>query len=54
MDNPQQIQEIIDYCRHLSRLAGRMINPEIAARIWIRKYARVWRLKHQVPEQIAA
>ncbi|MCP4220230.1 MAG: hypothetical protein GY765_36700 [bacterium] len=46
MDNIKQVREIKGYCLYLSLLTGRKIPIEVAAAIWIRKYADVWRLKH--------
>lgn len=48
MDNRQQIEEIRNFALHLCRLTGQLIPEELAARIWIRKYAKIWRLKHPV------
>ncbi|MBD3345448.1 MAG: hypothetical protein GF401_10340 [Chitinivibrionales bacterium] len=46
MDNIQQIKEIAHYRRRLSRIAGKDIPFNTAARIWVRKYAKLWRLRH--------
>jgi hypothetical protein len=53
MDNIQQIEEIKKYYRYLNRTVGRKIDLEFAAQVWIRKYARLWRMKH-LPMRIAS
>jgi hypothetical protein len=53
-DNKQQILEIRKYQERLSRFLGKQIDDNIAAVIWIRKYAKIWRLQRQiVPRQCA-
>jgi hypothetical protein len=47
MDNLQQIEEIKKYCRYLNRTFSAKVDLEFAAQIWIRKYARLWRMKRQ-------
>ena len=42
MGNDLQLIEIMRYHRHLDRL-GRASNLEATARIWIRRYAKLWR-----------
>jgi hypothetical protein len=46
MDNEKQVSEITRYQRYLAELIGKEIDSDIAARIWIRKFAKLWRLKH--------
>lgn len=46
MDNMQQIEEIQRYRLHLCKILRNEINLDEAARIWIEKYARLWRNKH--------
>jgi hypothetical protein len=48
MDNLEQVFEIEKYQNYLSGLCGKDIDENIAARIWIRKNAELWRLHHQV------
>jgi hypothetical protein len=50
MDNQEQIKEIMRYRLHLSRITHHEIDLETAALIWVRKYARVWRLVHESGE----
>lgn len=45
MDNLTQIEAIKKYWRHLCRLQGKEIDLEMAAGLWIEKYARYWRKK---------
>jgi hypothetical protein len=45
MDNSLQIEEIKRYQRHLEELTGEKVDEEIAALLWIRKYAHSWRLR---------
>ena len=49
MDNEKQVCEITKYQQHLAELIGREIDKDIAAGIWIRKYAEIWRLRHPAP-----
>jgi hypothetical protein len=46
MDNEKQVWEIAKYQQYLADLIGKEIDKDIAARIWIRKYAQIWRLRH--------
>ena len=46
MDNEKQVWEIAKYQQYLAELIGKEIDKDFAARIWIRKYARIWRLLH--------
>jgi hypothetical protein len=46
MGNDLQLIEILRYHRHLHRL-GRALDLEVTARIWIRRFARLWR-EHRV------
>ena len=46
MDNQKQVLEIIKYKQRLSKIIGKEIPNNIAALIWIRKYAKIWRLQH--------
>jgi hypothetical protein len=46
VDNDIQIREILKYDEHLRDCTGRDIPVEVAAAIWIRKYARLWRTSH--------
>jgi hypothetical protein len=48
MDNREQVEEIRKYQSRLSGLTGKDIPAEMAAWLWIRKYAKVWRLRHPV------
>ena len=48
MDNYDQLSKILKYQEHLSTVVGKEIDNNVAAQIWIRKYAEVWRLKHPV------
>jgi hypothetical protein len=50
MDNQEQIREIMRYRLHLAHITHQEIDLETAALIWIRKYARVWRLVHESAE----
>ena len=45
-DNNQQIAEILKFCHHLEDVIGHEINPDIAANIWIRRFAQSWRNQH--------
>jgi hypothetical protein len=47
-DNRQQLLEIQKYQERLSRFIGRKIDNNTAASIWIRKYAKIWRMQHQL------
>ena len=51
MDNHQQLEEIEKYCRHLIQRTGLEVPAETAAGIWIRKYAKIWRLRHPAEEE---
>jgi hypothetical protein len=42
MGNDLQLIEILRYHRHLHRL-GRASDLEATARVWIRRYAHLWR-----------
>ncbi len=53
MGNDQQLQHILRYHRHLVRL-GRARDVEWTARIWIRRYARLWRQHWIERETVAA
>ncbi|MDD5676029.1 MAG: hypothetical protein PHC61_17795 [Chitinivibrionales bacterium] len=46
-DNKQQILEIQKYQVRLSKFIGKNIDTNTAAIIWIRKYAKIWRLTHR-------
>jgi len=46
MDNRTQILQIEKYRQRLARMRGRDVDCDIAARLWIRKYARLWRISH--------
>jgi hypothetical protein len=52
MDNEKQVWEIARYQQYLTELIGKEIDKDIAAGIWIRKYAKVWRLRHPVPPDL--
>jgi len=52
MDNDTQISEIEKYHKFLTGLMGRDIDKNTAARIWIRKYAELWRIKHPTQQTI--
>lgn len=52
MDNQKQILEITKYRQHLSKIIGKEISTNFAALIWIRKYAKIWRLRHQSIRQM--
>ena len=45
MGNDLQLIEILRYHRHLDRL-GRASDVEITARVWIQRFARLWRQHH--------
>jgi len=49
MGNDLQLIVILRYHRHLHRL-GRASDLEATARIWIRRYARLWR-EHRVERE---
>jgi hypothetical protein len=53
MDNYRQIIEIKKYKQYLSRIIGKEIKNNIAAAIWIRKYSKIWRMRHQQIRQIS-
>ena len=42
MANVMQLREIARYHRHLQRL-GRAGSIEETARVWVRRYAHIWR-----------
>ena len=46
MDNLKQIEEIEKYRQRLSRILEHEIDPDVAALIWIRRYAELWRAAH--------
>ncbi len=48
MDNQEQIKEIMRYREHLSELTHTDIDLNTAALIWVRKYAQIWRLHHNI------
>jgi hypothetical protein len=51
MDNLEQVREILRYWRNLCQTTGMTIDPDMAARLWVRRYARQWRQRHPyVPE----
>jgi hypothetical protein len=52
MDNYLQIIEINKYKKYLSAITGKEIKGNIVAVIWIRKYAKIWRLLHQQIKQV--
>lgn len=54
MDNFLQIDEIKKYQRHLQEVTGEEVDEEVAALIWIRKYAHDWRLRHNTLMQQTA
>ena len=45
-DNRQQLDQIELYRQRLCRLLQRDVDLNVAALIWIRKYARLWRMRH--------
>ncbi len=51
MDNILQIIEIHKYRAYLCNLLRTEIDFEITARIWINKYAEIWRLKHPLEKE---
>ncbi len=51
MDNILQIIEIHKYHTYLCNLIGKNIDFEISARIWIKKYAKLWRLRHPIEKK---
>jgi len=53
-DNARQLSEIEIYRQRLSRLLNREVDLNAAAFIWIRKYARIWRLKHPAAQNSAS
>jgi hypothetical protein len=44
MDNDQQIREIFNYKSYLEQAFGIILDEETAAKLWILKYAAIWRL----------
>jgi len=52
MDNMLQIEEIKRYREHLVEMVGMNVDYEAAAMIWIRNYAKMWRLRHPVHEAV--
>lgn len=44
MDNDQQIQEIFNYKNYLQQSFGIILDEETAAKLWIVKYAAIWRM----------
>jgi len=53
MDNSSQIAEIRKYRERLSRMVGHDIDDDVAAQLWIRTYARLWRLTHPAERECA-
>jgi len=51
VDNILQIIEIYRYRTYLCNLLGTDIDFEMTARIWINKYAEIWRLKHPIKKE---
>jgi len=51
MDNKQQIKEIKKYREHLSKSMHKSVDLNTAAELWIRKYAKIWRLKHMFSDK---
>lgn len=51
MDNFIQIKKIREFRQHLSKTTGKEIDMETAARIWVRKYAKIWRLHNNSVEK---
>jgi hypothetical protein len=43
MDNVEQIREIINYKKYLQNSFGITLDEETVARLWILKYASIWR-----------
>jgi hypothetical protein len=43
MDNVEQIREIINYKNYLQSSFGITLDDETAAKLWILKYASIWR-----------
>jgi hypothetical protein len=46
MANILQVREIERYHRHLQR-CGRAVSVDVTARIWIARYARLWRQRFE-------
>jgi hypothetical protein len=44
MDNDQQIREIFNYKSYLQQSFGIILDEETAAKLWILKYAAIWRM----------
>ncbi len=44
MDNDQQIREIFNYRDYLKQSFGITLSEETAAKLWILKYAAIWRM----------
>ncbi|HEX2958997.1 MAG TPA: hypothetical protein VHO70_19335 [Chitinispirillaceae bacterium] len=44
MDNEKQIREIINYRDYLQHSFGIILDEETAAKLWILKYAAIWRM----------
>ena len=51
MANRLQIREIERYHRHLCR-CGRDVSLEEAARVWIRRYAKLWRSRFEARQGV--
>ncbi len=47
MDNKQQIKEIQKYRCYLCKSMHKNVDINTAALLWIRKYAKIWRSKHE-------
>ena len=54
MDNYLQIDEIKKYQHYLQQITGGHVDEEIAALVWIRKFAGDWRSKHPCLNERAA
>lgn len=51
MDNAKQMEAIVRFHSHLQQRAGRPICQELVAKMWIRKYALLWRQHNGKPKQ---
>ena len=47
MDNVDQLKIIKHYQMHLKRILHSDVDINSAAKIWIERYAQLWREKHQ-------
>lgn len=53
MDNKKQVLEIKQYRKRLSALLEQDVDENTAARLWIQKYAGIWRISHPIKSPCA-